>query len=103
MSTIYNSWAFTKDEAMKQDQNKLVYKDLVDKYKVCRYPEGTTDYDEYDIVIRRTAEYLKSSYELLKCTPDLTEDEILLICDQGNLCFGGMYYSNSKIYRVWED
>lgn len=44
--------------------------------------------DDYDIVLESTAGYGHTKYRIVKNNTKLSTDELALICDQGNLCFG---------------
>lgn len=101
---IFIGWAFTKDESEKANSNLSVYKELKNKFKVYRgssYPD--INLDDYDVVIVRDKGCsLYSDYSIIKNKPNLTDSELLLLCDSGNLCFGGRKLSDSK-YIVHED
>lgn len=96
---VYSSWAFTKDETEKRDTNRAIYNELCEKYKISHYP--VDNIDDYDIVLRRTHGYNHSTYEIIKNTTDLTQDEIALVCDNGNLCFG--YTMQGSQFYIFED
>jgi D-alanine-D-alanine ligase-like ATP-grasp enzyme len=104
---VYNGWAFTENEKEKGKINREIYKELKEKYKILktcdwdfRYPTQE-ELDENDIVYSRRACYLHGEYRLYKSPQNITEDELLLIFDEGNLCFGGRY--NGAYYYVSED
>ena len=69
---IYSGWAFSDNPEEKFRINKEIYQEIKDKAKVrpvkCRY--GTT------------------YYRVLENPENLSELELALICDKGNLCFG---------------
>lgn len=96
---VYSQWAFTKDEMEKRDINKTIYNELCEKYKISRYLVDSID--DYDIVLRRTPGYNHSTYEVIKNTTDLSQDELALICDNGNLCFG--YTMQGSQFYIFED
>ena len=107
---VYPSWAFKENEREMQKINMDIYKELCEKYKICKYPykynEETRsiqeiNMDDYDIVLKRTAGYNHSTYAVLKNNTDLSGDEMALICDNGNLCFG--YTMEGKDYYIFED
>lgn len=94
---VYKSWAFTENELEKRDINSLIYKELKDKYKISRSTrvynstlKGMEDVilDDYDIVLDSTPCYGHTKYKIVKNNTELSRDEIALICDRGNLCFG---------------
>lgn len=101
---IFIGWAFTKDGGEKANSNLNVYKELKNKFKVYRgssYPD--INLDDYDVVIdREKGCSLYSDYSIIKNKPNLTDGELLLLCDSGNLCFGGRKLSDGR-YRVNDD
>ncbi|KQL20497.1 hypothetical protein [Cytobacillus solani] len=102
---IYNGWAFTENEAEKGKVNREIFQELKTKYKVYRDDinfNPTVNLDEYDVVIGREPGYHHAVYNIVKNAPDLSTDELLLLCDGGNLCFGGSRKSNNHL-RVSED
>lgn len=107
---VYPSWAFKENEREKAKINMDIYKELCEKYKICKNPykyskeTGSLEevnIDDYDIVLKRTAGYNHSTYAVLKNNTDLSGDEMALICDNGNLCFG--YTMQGKDYYIFED
>lgn len=107
---VYAPWAFTADEQEKRDINAAIYKELCEKYKIARHPMKynaetkqmeNINYDDYDIVLQRTAGYCHSVYKVLKNSTDLKTAELALICDSGDLCFG--YCMQGGDIRVSED
>ena len=102
---VYNSWAFTDKQDQKARINQQIYDDLRGRYKIFRhdtefYPQ--VDLDQYDIVIGRQPEFLSARYNIIKNDPNLSTEELLLICDHGNLCFGGKR-EKRQVLRVFED
>ena len=102
---IYVGWAFTKDELDKRDSNRRIYDKLNEKYRIHRNdlqfnPE--VNQDDYDVIIGRKACYKHAEYNIIKNKPNLSTDELLLLCDNGNLCFGGRK-DGQHILTVWED
>lgn len=96
---VYNSWAFTENQKEKGKMNFEIYKELTAVHKVSR---RDFNIDDFDIVIVRKPGYKSSTYRVLKNEPGLNTDELLLLCDGGNLCFGGRRES-SDTFVVWED
>lgn len=102
---IYKAWAFTENEIEKRDINYNSYKELIEKYKVYRndvHFNPEVNLDEYDVVIGRKAGYSHAVYNIIKNEPTLSDDELLLLCDCGNLCFGGSRMNSTQL-RVSED
>lgn len=102
---IYNGWAFTENETAKGQSNRDIHKELTEKYDVYRSDISSVpsvEEERYDVIIGRKAGYNHAVYTIIKNAPELNTDELLLLCDQGNLCFGGSRIS-SKQFRVNED
>ena len=102
---IYNGYAFTENEAEKSKSNRQAYENLKEKYKVYRSDIRFTpevNQDDYDVIIGRQAKYKHAEYNIIKNTPNLSTDELLLLCDNGRLCFGGRKV-NDYILTVSED
>ena len=111
---IYSSWAFTENEQEKSKINNQIYNGLKQKYRVYRNDmqiilnDGADlNFDDYDVIIGREACYHHGEYIVYKNVPQLTIDELALLCDGGNLCFGYNYEGkdangNDRFY-VFED
>nr|DAR63343.1 MAG TPA: hypothetical protein [Caudoviricetes sp.] len=107
---IYKNWAFTENEREKAESNMNAYNELKEKYKILMISKYGSEYRKpteeelanNDIVISRRACYKHGEYIVYKRPVELTDDEIVLICDRGNLCFG---YTTSQHcdYYVFED
>ena len=106
---IYSQWAFTENEREKARINREIYNELKRKHKV--YIHGSkqhlkdkidVNFDEYDVVIGRSACYLHGEYTVHKNAPKLSNDELALLCDSGNLCFGYRKSGVNELY-VYED
>ena len=87
---VYPAWAFTNNSTEKCRINFAIYEELKAKYKIAWKCEiSSEDYDKYDIIFSaRRAGYSHMEYDIFKKPAELTDDEIALICDDGNLCFG---------------
>ena len=68
-------------------------------YKISRYEVENPD--DYDIVLKRTAGYNHSTYAVIKNNTNLSQLELALICDDGNLCFG--YTMEGSLFYIFED
>ena len=106
---IYNGWAFSENEREKGKMNYEIYKELKEKYKIKQLFWNQSfnnltkeELDKYDIIYSREAKYCHAIYTLYKKPEGITENELLLIFDDGNLCFGGCREYANK-YRVSED
>lgn len=102
---VYSPWAFTENEWLKSAINREIYNELKAKYKILRLSDircpTQEELDNNDIVIYRKACYLRSEYLIYKRPKELTDEEMALICDKGNLCFG--YFSRGNVIDVYED
>lgn len=102
---IYNGWAFSQNEREKGQINSEIHEKLQDKHRIYRSDLQYTpdvNHEDYDVIIGRKADYKHAVYNIIKNGPNLTTDELLLICDGGNLCFGGASLGGNKL-RVSED
>lgn len=101
---IYNGYAFTENEREKAKINREIYKELEGKYKILgRYVHPSDEeIEENDIVYTRKAGYAHAEYRVWKCPDCITVNELLLIFDDGNLCFGG-YHQSDNSYIINED
>lgn len=105
---VYPEYAFTANESEKAKINREIYNELKEKYKIYRrdtkmqLTDGTDcDFSQYDIVIGRQAGHNHALYKIYKNAPKLARDELALICDCGNLCFG--YTMQGELFYVFED
>ena len=104
---VYNRWAFTENESEKGKINREIYEELKNKYKILKTSDinHVTPTDEElnnnDIVYSRKACYSHGEYRIYKCPEEITFNELSLICDGGNLCFGSS--GNKNFLEVSED
>lgn len=104
---VYSSYAFEENEVEKMQINKTIYNELKSKYKIIKVSDidhkepSKEELEKYDIVYSRKACYAHGEYRIYKCPDEITLDEIALICDDGNLCFG--YKGNRNYLSVFED
>lgn len=96
---IYNGWAFKENEREKMKINLEIYNEICEKYKVSRCNVGNID--DYDLVLERTPGFHHSTYRIVKNNTDLSQLEIALVCDDGNLCFG--YKMEGSYFYIFED
>lgn len=108
---IYSKWAFTADERQKAKINREIYEELKEKWRI---HSGLEEYnpknhqmepinmDDYDLVYVRKAGYNHGEYTIHKNATDLSGDELALIFDGGNLCFGYTRDSENFFY-IFED
>lgn len=106
MGKVYVEWAFKENEKEKARVNRETFEEIMKRWRVKRYDDfsgqrDTINHDDYDLIIERTAGYNHATYQIFKNETDLTQDEIALVCDGGNLCFG--YTMKGEMYYVFED
>lgn len=111
---IYSGYAFSENEHEKLAINHEIYKELLEKYKVYKkeriyspYKNNSEDntpeiLETHDLVYVREAGYGHAIYRVLKKPDNITDDELMLIFDGGNLWFGGMKIDDIT-YRISED
>ena len=70
-------------------ENDPLWKELMEKYKFKIGRPSEINMDDYDVVVScNNVGYAHVKYTVLKNAPNLTDREIALLCDGGNLCFG---------------
>jgi len=69
---IYNSWAFSDNASEKSKINMQIYQEIKDKAVIECAGSG----------------YGHSRYRVVSNPHNLSNLELALICDKGNLCFG---------------
>lgn len=80
------------------------YKELKEQYKIKRGTYGLTPeaMNEYDVVVASVGiGYAHKKYRVVKNTPGLSTEDLAIICDEGNLCFG--YRTEGSIICVYTD
>lgn len=103
----YNGWAFSENEREKGKINGEIYEELKSKYRILKLSDiahkqpTEKELNDNDIVYSRKACYLHGEYKIYKCPEEITFDELSLICDEGNLCFGSS--GNKNFIKVSED
>lgn len=104
---IYSDYAFTKNEDEKMRINMDILKELEEKYKILKVSDikhkapTEDELENNDIVYSRKACYGHGEYRIYKYPSEITLDELALICDGGNLCFG--YTGTKSNLTVFED
>ena len=104
---VYESYAFTENESEKFKINYEIYEELKRKYKILKVSDidhkipTKEELEQNDIVYSRKACYAHGEYRIYKCPDEVTLNELALICDGGNLCFG--YRGDKKFLSVSED
>lgn len=69
---VYSGWAFSADALEKRDINYEIYEEIKDKAKVKYIGSG----------------YAHKNYKVVSNPENLSDAELALIADNGNLCFG---------------
>ncbi len=69
---IYSQWAFAVNGVEKSKVNHEIYKEIKEKAEVKWVKSG----------------YGHKKYEVVSNPHNLSKEELALICDSGNLCFG---------------
>lgn len=82
---VYSGWAFTANEDEKRKINHDIYCEIVHKAKVKFIGSG----------------YATAKFEVIANPHNLSTDELALICDGGNLCFG--YRVEDKCIVIYTD
>lgn len=92
---VYSGWAFKDDAEGKAKINRELYTELESKVKRCwmnprtRLLDCTSeDMEKYCCFICEGQGYANIKYRILSNPHNLSNDELALICDGGNLCFG---------------
>lgn len=118
MLKIYNGWAFEEDENKKRDINATIFIKLIDRCKV-GYGEdnGSAEYfvfngeyletkeckfNELDVAFKHLPPtYDEIHAQVIVNKPRFNNDELLLLFDRGNLCFGGT--DSNNVLTVFTD
>ena len=104
---VYSSYAFKENEREMMKINGEIYNELKEKYKILKVSDidhkvpTKEEIEQNDVVYSRKACYGHWEYKIYKCPEEITIDELALICDGGNLCFG--YSGNKNFLSVSED
>mgnify|MGYP003622000688 CR=1 FL=1 len=85
---IYAPWAYLENEFEKRDMNIAIYEELKAKYKIADSFNALGHESEYDLIYSSESCYGHTVYTIIKNTTELTDEELALIFDRGNLCFG---------------
>ena len=104
---VYSSYAFKENEKEMMKINRQIYEELEERYKILKVSDidhkapTSEELEQNDIVYSRKACYAHGEYRIYNCPGEVTLDELALICDGGNLCFG--YRGDKKFISVSED
>lgn len=100
---VYSPWAFTENEDEKSKINYELFKELKDKAVVLEKSSGyahfvaivlPTDKEHFKWLEDDSIHHNDERKELL--------DELALIADNGNLCFGYAYLGKLSSYTDWQ-
>ena len=76
------------------------YNELMSLYKIAH--GEVPDPDNYDVIVERVGSgYAHTKYRVLLNKPKLSNQDIAIICDKGNLCFG--YRREGSLICVYTD
>ena len=83
-------WAFSPDGQELSAENNEIYNELRPYTKIIGYNESPTPEELNKFVCYEYAGtgYANQQYHILSNPHNFTSDELALICDRGNLCFG---------------
>lgn len=82
---VYSNWAFQDNAEIKAKINREIYEEIKDKAKVEWVGSG----------------YGHKKYKGISNPHNLSYDELALICDRGNLCFG--YRLKGSLIVIYTD
>lgn len=92
---VYSNYAFGNYyEARKI--NYEIYEELKKKWKISG--SKNVEFSDYDLIYTKNPEYGRNECTILKNNTDMSDDELALIFDGGNLCFGYSKKSNNLFY-----
>ncbi len=100
---IYSPWAFTDNWQQKSIANSEIYQEIKDKAVIVyKNQQVTDDLLKSKTVIMPTGNgYAHANYKILSNPFKLSNIELALICDSGNLCYG--YRSSGDIITIHTD
>lgn len=106
---VYSQWAFKEDATAMAKINREIYAELYPKVKMCHIDWFTKkpNYTEEDLQTYCCVKYVESgygtqTYQVLSNPYGFTDEELALISDGGNLCFGYRKYG-ADMFIVYTD
>lgn len=99
---VYSPWAYTENESEKARINRKIYEEIKGKAMCVGGGSGYGYNTSYMVFTDK--EYFKDLYEGDVNADRKTEliNELALIADRGNLCFGYSYQGCLTSYTDWE-
>jgi hypothetical protein len=93
---IYSPWAFQENENEKRKMNIEIYNELKDKTQIIYQSQidkmSNEEYEtlkkEKTLIQNAGAGYAHQKYQVISNPHDLSQLELALVADGGNLCFG---------------
>lgn len=99
---IYPCWAFQENGKKKYEINLQIYEDIKNKVEFVRDNKPTEkQLKEKAWIEYRNSGYAHKAYLVLSNPENLSNDELALICDSGNLCFG--YRTSGNVIKIHTD
>jgi hypothetical protein len=97
-------WAGEKNGRELGRINREIYRDLCTKYRIAFNGCRPEDEGKYDVIITFLGVgYARHSYVVRKNAPNLSGNELALLCDDGNLCFGYSGGDGCGYYDIYTD
>ena len=95
-------WACKENCRELAAMNRQIYRELREKYKIAIFGGGRLiEEDKWDVIIQfQGGSYSRNTFYVYKNAPKLSDDELALLCDEGNLCFG---YSGGSYIDIYTD
>ena len=99
---VYSPWAFTENESEKAKVNREIYEEIKDK-AICVGGGNGYGYNT-SYMYPKDKEYFKDLFENNVNAGRKMEliNELALIADGGNLCFGYSYQGSLTTYSDWQ-
>lgn len=105
---VYSGWAYKDNSDEKAKINRELYAELAPKIKMCYVNPKThildctsDDMEKYCCITSAGHGYANTKYRVLSNPYNLSNDELALACDGGNLCFG--YRMDGDVVVVYID
>ena len=106
---VYSGWALKENAIEMSKINKEIYKSLKPKVKMCYVDYRTKtldctsdDLQKYCCITPYGHGYGTIKYRVLSNPYGFTKDQLALICDDGNLCYG-YRQDGSDVFIIYND